>query len=76
MMFHTILGNSPLADEVLPDRFNYSCFVPNAPNPNILKIDDIAAAQASGALFARKFEDHEVLDYLDGLIRADQAALA
>jgi hypothetical protein len=75
MMFHTILGNSPLADEVMSDRFNYSFFVPNAPNPIILKLDDLAAARASGALFARKFEDHDVLDHLDELIRADQAVL-
>jgi hypothetical protein len=59
----------------MSDRFNYSFFVPNAPNPIILKLDDLAAARASGALFARKFEDHDVLDHLDELIRADQAVL-
>ncbi|CAN7424665.1 hypothetical protein LJR225_002753 [Phenylobacterium sp. LjRoot225] len=76
MIFHTILGNSPLADEVVRERFNYSSFAPHTPHPITLKIDDLAAARASGALFARKFEDHDVLDHLDDLIRADEAAFA
>lgn len=76
MIFHTILANSPMADEVVSERFNYSYFAPSAPNPIILGIDDLDAARASGALFGRKFEDHAVLDHLDGLIRADEAVLA
>jgi hypothetical protein len=75
MIFHTILANSPMADEVVREPFNYSAFAPNSPNPIILKIGHLAAARASGALFARKFEDHAVLDHLDGLISQDQAAL-
>lgn len=73
MIFHTILGNSPLADELVREPFNYNYFALNSPNPIILGIEHLAAARASGALFARKFEDHAVLDQLDELIRTDEA---
>ncbi|CAN7615552.1 hypothetical protein LJR225_004684 [Phenylobacterium sp. LjRoot225] len=70
MMIQTILANSPFSSDVVRTAFNYSTFEPGASNPAVLKAADFDAARASGALFARKFEDHEVLDALDASIGA------
>jgi hypothetical protein len=68
MMLQTILANSAHAAEVVGAPFSYSVFKPGHANPDILGVEDLAAALASGALFARKFEDHDVLDALDAAI--------
>jgi hypothetical protein len=68
MMFQTILANSPYAAEIVNQPTNYSTFKPNRANPEILQFDDLAAALGSGALFARKFEDHAVLDRLEEML--------
>jgi hypothetical protein len=72
MMLQTILANSPHAVEVVSTPLNYSRFKPNHANPEILGIEDLAAAKASGALFCRKFEAHEVLDRIDAMIREER----
>lgn len=76
MIFHTILASSPLAHELVSEQFNFTHFRPQAANPAILGVEDLGAARASGALFARKFEDHAVLDHLDALIQTDAAVVA
>jgi hypothetical protein len=71
MMLQTILANSPHAAEVVSAPLNYSVFKPNHANPEILGVEDLGSAKASGALFCRKFEAHAVLDRLDAMIRED-----
>ena len=60
---HTVLADSGL--RVNPDNRRYVRFEPNSPNPRVLTRDDLDAALASGADFARKFDDPAVLDEID-----------
>ena len=58
-----MLANSGL--RLHPDNRRYVRFEPGSPNPRVLTLDDLDAALASGADFARKFDDPAVLDELD-----------
>ena len=59
----TVLANSTL--RLNPDNRRYVRFDPGSPNPRTLTLEDLDAALASGADFARKFDDPVVLDALD-----------
>jgi hypothetical protein len=59
----TVLANSTL--RLHDDNRRYVRFEPGSPNPRTLTLDDLDAAFASGADFARKFDDPAVLDALD-----------
>lgn len=74
VMPQTILANSPHAAEVNNTPLTYTSFAPGAANPKILGLEDLPGAWASGSLFARKFEDHAVLDRLDDRIADHQLA--
>lgn len=66
MMLQTILANSPYAAEVVCDvPLTYASFVEGGASPQVLKLEDMEQAWASGSIVARKFEDHEVLDTID-----------
>jgi hypothetical protein len=69
IFFHTILANSPFFGEIITHPINFSKWKTDRWNPEILAVEDIGPAHASGALFARKFEDLAVLDVLDDHIR-------
>jgi hypothetical protein len=60
---HTVLADSGL--RLSPDNRRYVRFEANSPNPCVLTRDDLDAALASGADFARKFDDPAVLDEID-----------
>ena len=59
----TVLASSPL--RLVNDNRRYAEFDPGSANPRVLGVDDLDAALASGADFARKFDDPAVLDELD-----------
>jgi hypothetical protein len=59
----TVLANSTLT--LHPDNRRHVRFAPSSPNPRVLTRDDVDAALASGADFARKFDDPAVLDEID-----------
>jgi hypothetical protein len=65
MFFQTILANSPLRNELINSQIHYMDWSVRKANPAVLDESDIPAAIASGAWFARKFEDVEVLDKID-----------
>ena len=70
LFFQTIVTNSPLADTVENDNLRYLDWS-REPAPAVLTRDDLDAIGASGALFARKFDetvDAEILDLLDARI--------
>ncbi|MDP9175513.1 MAG: hypothetical protein M3O30_16855 [Planctomycetota bacterium] len=65
---HSLACNQP-GLRVSSDNKRYIDFRPGKPHPQTLRIDDIPAMVASGAHFARKFEqDDPVLDRLDEII--------
>ena len=59
----TVLANSPL--RINGDNRRYVRFEGTAANPRVLTLADLDAALASGADFARKFDDPAVLDEID-----------
>ncbi len=69
VFFQTVLFNSPLAPTVVSSNLRYIDWSrPRARSPKVLGGEDFAAMTASGALFARKFDetaDTEVLDRID-----------
>ena len=65
MFFQTILSNSPLKNELINSKIHYMDWSLQKSNPAVLGEADIVAAVESGAWFARKFEDIEVLDKID-----------
>lgn len=69
--FHTILLNSPLASTVIDDDLHYADWSELQSHPKTLGHDDIDSALASGRLFARKFDDPNVLDAIDARVHGD-----
>ncbi len=59
----TVLANSSL--RLHGDYRRFTRFDPGSANPRVLTREDLDAALASGADFARKFDDPAVLDELD-----------
>jgi hypothetical protein len=59
LFFQSILLGTAFADsaEVVNDSLRYMQWAEGASHPRILTADDLPAARASGALFARKFDD-------------------
>ncbi len=69
---HTVLHSDP-ALSIAPATRRYSRWKPGAAHPEVLGLDDLDAALASGADFARKFDadaDPGVLDALERRLRA------
>jgi hypothetical protein len=60
---HTVLANSSL--RLHDGNRRHVRFDAGSPNPRVLTLADVDAALASGADFARKFDDPAVLDELD-----------
>ncbi len=68
--FHTILGND-LGMRVIDEPVSFARWPhEGSPHPVVLTAGDIPAAVASGAPFARKFEDPAVIDELERFGRA------
>ncbi len=65
--FHTILANSHLRDTLIDSSVHYTIWSPGIGSPAVLTPDMVPAAMASGAWFARKFDDHATLDLVDDL---------
>lgn len=63
---HTVLHNDP-ALRIADATRRYSRWDPGDPHPAVLGMGDLEAAVASGADFARKFDDPRVLDALDSM---------
>jgi hypothetical protein len=67
LFFHTVVMNSPFGNTVVSDTLRYIDWSED-PGPVILRTRDLEALQASGKLFARKFDsevDARVLDAID-----------
>jgi hypothetical protein len=61
---HTVLANSGL--RLADDHRRYAVFdPPSSPSPRVFGLEDVDAVLASGADFARKFDDVRVLDAID-----------
>jgi hypothetical protein len=61
---HTVLASSGL--RLADDHRRYAVFdPPSAPSPRVFGLDDVDEVLASGADFARKFDDERVLDAID-----------
>ncbi len=69
MFFQTILGNSPLRDQLVNKLMHYTDWSRGGANPAVLGITELPTALASDACFARKFEGSAVLDAIDAVIR-------
>ena len=67
MFFQTILANSSCKAELINSTIHYTDWSNGGANPAVLSTDMIQTAVASGAWFARKFEDVNVLDAIDEL---------
>jgi hypothetical protein len=67
MVFQTILANSPLKDTIVSADVHYIDWSCGGPNPVVFEHKHLPDVLASGAWFARKFDDHGVLDALDAL---------
>jgi Core-2/I-Branching enzyme len=65
MFFQTILANSHLKNQLISSPVHYMDWSQKKANPAVLDEHSLSAAIASGAWFARKFEDVDVLDQLD-----------
>lgn len=63
--FQTILANSPHKGELIDGQTHYIQWQHGKANPAILTASMLPAAIASGAWFARKFDDPAVLDLVD-----------
>lgn len=64
---HTVLYADPTL-RLSGDTRRFSRWEPGALHPAVLGMDDLDAVLASGADFARKFEDPRVLDALDRVV--------
>jgi hypothetical protein len=77
--FHTILFNEP-GLQLRRDNLHYIRWSgPDTPHPEVLGMEDLAAARASGRLLARKFDETAnpgVLDALDSLRLGDDGVVA
>ena len=61
---HTVLANSGL--RLANDHRRYAVFdPPSSPSPRVFGLEDVDEVLASGADFARKFDDVRVLDEID-----------
>jgi hypothetical protein len=61
---HTVLASSGL--RLADDHRRYAVFeAPSSPSPRVFGLGDVDEVLASGADFARKFEDERVLDAID-----------
>jgi hypothetical protein len=60
---HTVLVASGL--RLVNDNRRWTEFTPGSANPRVLGLADLDAALASGADFARKFDDPAVLNEID-----------
>ena len=69
MFFQTILSNSSFKNDLISSAIHYTDWWEKKSNPAILRRDQVSAAIASGAWFARKFEDIDALDHVDQLRR-------
>lgn len=72
LFFQTIVMNSELRDEVVDDTLHFVDWDAD-PSPMILTMRDLSRLDASGKLFARKFDldvDSDVLDRLDERVLA------
>jgi hypothetical protein len=65
LFFQTILGNSPLRDRLEHRSMHYTDFTKGGGSPAVLGREQLPTALASDAWYARKFEDHTVLDLVD-----------
>ena len=65
--FQTILANSPLRVRLVSALIHFTDWSAGAANPAVLGEEMLPKAMASGAWFARKFEDPTVLDRVDAL---------
>ena len=75
LFFQTIVMNSELRNSVMNEHLRYIDWS-REPAPVVLRPEDLDAMLASGALFARKFDetvDREVLDLLDAEIERGAA---
>jgi len=71
IFFQTILANSPLRGKLINNDQHYLCWPgEHAASPAVLTMRGLPAIQASGMLFARKFDstkDPDLLDAMDAL---------
>lgn len=67
MFFQTVLANSPCQKELINSTIHYMDWSEGKSHPAVLGRVQVAAAIASGAWFARKFEDIDTLDHIDRL---------
>ena len=65
MFFQTILANSPQRDRLVSALIHYTDWSDGGGSPAILREELVPAAIASGAWFARKFEDVKLLNLVD-----------
>jgi hypothetical protein len=70
---HTVAHSDP-ALRIADGTRRFSRWAPGAPHPAVLGLDDLEAALASGADFARKFDDEADPRVLDALDRRLEAA--
>ena len=75
MFFQTILANSVLRGDIISALIHYTDWSAGGGSPAVLTLDTLPAIMASGAWFARKFEDIPVLDRIDAL-RNDRTGAA
>ena len=68
--FHTILGNSPFAEDVVSERTHFIKWGQISPSPVTLDESHLSEAFASDAWFARKFDDEKVLYAIDRQLAA------
>lgn len=65
---HTVLANSPLRGDLVPDNLLYADWSADGPHPEILRPDHLPALVAAPGLFARKFDllaEPATLDLVD-----------
>ncbi|MBV9654017.1 MAG: hypothetical protein JOZ42_05590 [Acetobacteraceae bacterium] len=74
MIFQTILANSPHRHELINAAIHYTYWQPRSSHPSVLTADRLPEVMASGAWFARKFDDHAVLDLVDAYRRRENAS--
>lgn len=88
MFFHTILGNSPLADQVM-DNVTYTHWLPKADSPSVITDDHIdyletrlsqtaSESERKELLFARKFApaSQALMDRIDADFRGIRVAVS
>ena len=65
IFFQTILANGPLQDTLINAPIHYLNWSGGRESPAVITADAVPKAFASGAWFARKFDDPAVLDLVD-----------